>query len=167
MLPTFCGERQQLTALLPRGPKKRKGMCKIACGQPRFFRKSLGSEIVGISPRGNLSDLDQSLADTSLQVGIGQPQRDAKLARNRALRHRRVSLDRVEHPEHNCIFGQAAVWFGAGHRHGAGLPGGWRQALVRVPHWLPEYQGYLVHRVNVNLWRVGRPPAPVWARHSG
>ena len=70
---------------------------------PALFGKPFRRQVIGIAVGRRLADLDIALLDAALQIGVRQPQRDAELARQRALRDRAVLLHRVQQPEGDLV----------------------------------------------------------------
>ena len=60
-------------------------MSEIARSQARFLGKTLGRQVVRIAARRRIVNLDQTLFDAALEVGVNEAKRDAKLGGDTAL----------------------------------------------------------------------------------
>ncbi len=67
--------------------------------QPALFGEALGGQVIGVAVGRHLLDLDPALPHATLEIGVGQAQRDAELVGERPLRQRGVLLDRREDAE--------------------------------------------------------------------
>ena len=76
---------------------------------------------VGVAVGRGMRDLDQALAHTAFEIGVGQPERDAEFAGQRALRDPRVAPHGVQQAERNARFAVRTP-----QRHG--------RVFVQLPH---------------------------------
>src|SRR3546814_14533253 len=67
---------------------------EIFSGEPALLGESLGGEVVGVTSRRHLVDLDPALADAALQIRVGQADGDAQPQRQGALRGQARSEER-------------------------------------------------------------------------
>ena len=63
-----------------------------------FSAKPCGRQVIGVTPRRRLADLDQPLLDAAFEIGVDEPERDAELGRQAALRLAAVALDQLSSP---------------------------------------------------------------------
>ena len=75
---------------------------KVFGGETGLLRKSLRRQIVDIAAGRGLADLDEPLLHAALEVGVDEPERDAKLGPETPLRLAAVALDRAEQAEHDA-----------------------------------------------------------------
>ena len=139
-LPTlFFALNESLGALLTRGAEEAERRGEILGGEATLFGEARGRQVIGVAIGGNLGDLDQPLLDAALEVGVGEAERDAEIAGDRALGERAVFLNRIEEPERDRGLGVqgpavGALVFKSGQCVGGGIavghapsPRSWRE----------------------------------------
>ena len=166
--PALSARRQhleQLVALHPRLAKEGEQIHQIGRGQPRLFGHAARRQIIGVAPGRHLPDLDETLAEASIEIGVDQPERDAELARDRALRHGRIALDRIQHAEHDGVVGRLAPrdpHLGSWQPPPTDRPAAITAADVHAANTNATWNPYRVRGVNVNPKSAAKPP--VWLR---
>ena len=71
--------------------------------QPGFLGETLRRQVVGISPRRGIVDLDEALLDAAFEVGVDETKRDAEFGRDSALRTRTVRFHRTQQAENDAF----------------------------------------------------------------
>lgn len=89
----------QLAAFQPRAAEEVERRRQILGGQTRLFGETLRCQVIGIAVGRYLLDLNQALLHATLQVGVGQAQRNAQLARDRTLGHGAVFIHGLKKAE--------------------------------------------------------------------
>ena len=126
----------KLGALHPRAPEEGEGRGEIFGDQTALLGEARRRDVVGITPRRRLADLDPALLDAALEIGVGEADSDAQAARNRTLRDSLLALDHAQKVQRELALERSLR---RAHRREG-----------RLFH--PSPRNFLVHNMNINVF---------------